>query len=338
VARELGVDVAAITGSGPGGRVVERDVQAAAAAQPAAAAAPERIIASPLARRMAAEHGVDLATLKGTGPGGRITERDVTAAVEAGPAAPAPAEAPAILPAVAAATGAFEPLNRVRRITADRMAASSRSVARVTLLMEVDMTEAVRFRTQLAPEFEKRYGARLAYDAMIGKACAIALAEHPHVNAQWQEAADGQPAGLRLQEQVNIGIAVQGEQGLLVVVVRDADSKSLAQVNSDLIGMVATSRQGGLGPDALTGGTFTVTNLGGYGVEAFTPIVNPPETAILGVGRIAQRPAVIDGQIVARDLMYLSLAFDHRVVDGAPAAQFLQRVKECLESPYLLLA
>jgi pyruvate dehydrogenase E2 component (dihydrolipoamide acetyltransferase) len=338
VARELGLDVAAITGTGPGGRVVERDVQAAAAAQPAASRAPERIIASPLARRMAAEHGVDLARLKGTGPGGRITERDVTAAVETGPGATTPAEAPASLPAIAAATGAFEPLNRVRRITAERMAASSRSVARVTLLMEVDMTEAVRFRTQLAPEFEKRYGARLAYDSMIGKACAIALAEHPRVNAQWQDPADGQSAGLRLQEQVNIGIAVQGDQGLLVVVVRDADQKSLAQVNSDLMGMVAKSRQGGLGPDAMSGGTFTVTNLGGYGVEAFTPIVNPPETAILGVGRIAQRPAVVDGQIVARDLMYLSLAFDHRVVDGAPAAQFLQRVKECLESPYLLLA
>jgi pyruvate dehydrogenase E2 component (dihydrolipoamide acetyltransferase) len=249
-----------------------------------------------------------------------------------------PAEAPATLPAVAAATGAFEPLNRVRRITADRMAASSRTVARVTLLMEVDMTEAVRFRTQLAPEFEKRYGARLAYDAMIAKACAIGLGEHPHVNAQWQEAADGQPAGLRLQPSVNVGIAVAAEAGLLVVVVRDADKKPLSQVNADLMGMVVKSRQGGLGPDELSGSTFTITNLGGYGVESFTPIVNPPESAILGIGRIAKRPAVVDGQIVPRDLMYLSLAFDHRVVDGAPAAQFLQRVKECLEAPYVLLA
>jgi pyruvate dehydrogenase E2 component (dihydrolipoamide acetyltransferase) len=350
VARELGVDVTGVTGTGPDGRVVERDVRAAAAAAPLAAAAPEvatppeRIIASPLARKLAAEHAVDLAQIKGTGPGGRITEKDVTAFVDARQAAPPHAvipvqeEGPATLPAVAAATGDFEPLNRVRRITADRMAASARSVARVTLLMEVDMSEAVRFRTQLAPEFEKRYGARLAYDAMIAKACAIALGEHPHVNAQWQEAADGQPAGLRLQERVNVGIAVASEQGLLVVVVRDADSKPLAQVNQDLADMVAKSRQGGLGPDALSGGTFTITNLGGYGIEAFTPIVNPPETGILGIGRIAKRPAVVDGQIVPRDLMYLSLSFDHRVVDGAPAAQFLQRVKECLEAPYVLLA
>ena len=347
VARELGIDVAGVTGTGPGGRVLERDVRAAAAAaplSPAVAAPPERVIASPLARKLAAEHGVDLALLQGTGPGGRITEKDVTAFVEIREAAPAhavvptPAEGPSTLPAVAAATGDFEPLNRVRRITAERMAASSRSVARVTLLMEVDMTEAVRFRTQLAPEFEKRFGARLAYDAMIAKACAIGLAEHPHVNAQWQEAGDGQATGLRLQASVNVGIAVAAEAGLLVVVVRDADKKPLSQVNADLMGMVAKSKQGGLGPDALSGGTFTITNLGGYGVEAFTPIVNPPESAILGIGRIAKRPAVVEGQIVPRDLMYLSLAFDHRVVDGAPAAQFLQRVKECLEAPYVLLA
>ena len=350
VARELGVDLSAATGSGPEGRIVERDVRAAAAAAtpgPATAvpAAAERVVASPLARKLAAQHGVDLAQITGSGPNGRITERDVTAFVQtrqaapAAPAAAAPAaQQPATLPAVAAATGAFEPLNRVRRITADRMAASARSVARVTLLMEVDMTEAVRFRAQLAPEFERRYGTRLAYDAMIAKASAIALAEHPRVNARWDEAGENGQPGLRLQPNVNVGIAVAGDQGLLVVVVRDADRKPLHQVNSDLVGMVEQSRSGGLGPDALSGGTFTLTNLGGYGVEAFTPIVNPPETAILGIGRIARRPAVVDGQIVARDLMYLSLAFDHRVVDGAPAAQFLQRIKECLESPYVLLA
>ncbi|MCC6174852.1 MAG: 2-oxo acid dehydrogenase subunit E2 [Chloroflexi bacterium] len=352
VARDLGVDLASLAGTGPGGRVVERDVRVAASAgavlEPTATSAtPGRIVASPLAKRLATQHHVDLALVTGTGPGGRITERDVTTYVASRDAAavpsasalvPQPPAAPATLPAVAAATGAFEPLSRVRRITAERMAASARSVARVTLLMEVDMTEAVRFRTQLAPEFEKRYGARLAYDAMIARACAIALAEHPHVNAQWQEAEGSQPVGLRLQPNVNVGIAVASDQGLLVAVVRDADKKPLSQVNGDLMGMVAKSRSGGLGPDELTGSTFTITNLGGYGVESFTPIVNPPEAAILGVGRIAKRPAVVDGQITVRDLMYVSLAFDHRVVDGAPAAQFLQRVKECLEAPYVLLA
>ena len=334
VARELGIDVAGLAGSGPGGRIVEKDVRAAAGVAPAAAAAPaaapERILASPLARKLAQEHGVDLAQVRGSGPNGRITERDVTAFVDSGRAAPAPA-------AVAAA-GAFQPLGRVRRITAERMAASARSVARVTLLMEVDMSEAVRFRGQLAPEFERRYGARLSYDAMLARAVAIALDEHPHVNAQWQEAADGQPAGLRLQEQVNVGVAVAAEQGLMVAVIRDANQKPLHEVNRELAGLVKKSRQGRLVPEDVSGSTFTITNLGGYGVEAFTPIVNPPESAILGVGRIAKKPAVVDGEVVVRDLMVLSLAFDHRVVDGAPAAQFLQRNKQVLEAPYILLA
>ena len=339
VARELGIDLGGLRGTGPEGRIVERDVRAAPAAQAPATAAPERIVASPLARKLAAEHGVDLAKLSGGGPGGRITEKDVTAAVQAGAAAPAAPAAPA-MPAVAAAApaGTFEPLGTVRRITAERMASSARSVASVTLLMEVDMTEAARFRGQLAPEFERRHGARLAYDAMIAKAVAIALREHPDVNARWQEAADGQPAGLQLQAQVNVGIAVAGEQGLLVVVVRDADKKTLEQVNAGLAELVGKSRGNRLGPDEMGGGTFTITNLGSYGVEAFTPIVNPPESAILGVGRIAKRPAVVEDQVVARDLMYLSLTFDHRVVDGAPAAQFLQRVKQVLEAPYVLLA
>jgi pyruvate dehydrogenase E2 component (dihydrolipoamide acetyltransferase) len=347
IASEMGVDVAAVTGSGPDGRVVERDIRAAAAAAPAAAAG--RIIASPLARRLASEHNVDLATLVGTGPNGRITERDVNAAIEARSAAPVPVPAPAPAPApapevspapapLAAATGTFEPLNRVRRVTAERMAASSRTVARVTMIMEVDMSEAVRFRGQLADEFQRRHGARLAYDAMIAKACAIALAEHPHVNAQWQEAADGQPAGIRLQPNINVGIAVALEAGLLVAVVRDVDKKPLWQVNQDLADIASRAREGKTAPDDISGSTFTLTNLGGYGVVSFTPIVNPPEAAILGVGRIAKRPAVIDGQLGIRDEMELSLSFDHRVVDGAPAAQFLQRVVQVLESPYILLA
>ena len=173
---------------------------------------------------------------------------------------------------------------------------------------------------------------------MIAKAAAVALTEYPHVNAQWREGAEGQPPGLRLQSEINVGVAVAAEQGLLVAVVRDAGTKSLHQVNADLAQMVERSRQNRLAPDEMSGGTFTITNLGGYGVEAFTPIVNPPEAAILGVGRIAQKPAVVDGQLAVRELMMLSLAFDHRVVDGAPAAQFLQRIKQVLEAPYILLA
>ena len=334
LARELGVEVGGLVGSGPEGRVVERDVRAAAQARPAAAPA-GRVLASPLARKLAAEHQIDLAGLVGSGPGGRIVEKDVLAAVEASRAAAAPAPSPAApTPTPAeprpAAAGPV-PLGRLRRITAERMAASSKVVARVTLFMTVDMAEAVRFRTQLAPEFERRYGARLGYDTMIAKACGLALRDHPELNAQW---ADGAVQPL---EEVNVGVAVALDEGLLVVVLRNADARPLHQLQSDLNGLVERARAGRLSPDDISGSTFTITNLGAYGVEGFTPIVNLPEAAILGVGKIARQPAVVDDQLAIREQMTLSLAFDHRVTDGAPAGRLLQRVKEVLEAPYVLL-
>jgi pyruvate dehydrogenase E2 component (dihydrolipoamide acetyltransferase) len=346
VARQLGVDLSSLVGSGPDGRVVERDVRAVAAgasAVPSAAtapAAPERIFASPLARKLAAEHGLDLAGLVGSGPNGRIVERDVQAAIAARPVA-VPSAPPATVPATAAPTpsatppasapGEPVPLNRLRRVTAERMAASARSVARVTLFMTVDMSEAVRFRTQLAPEFERRFGNRLGYDAMLAKAAAQALRDHPELNAQWAEGA------VRSLQQINIGTAVALDEGLLVVVVRDVDAKPLHQVQGELNALVEKARAGRFGPDDVTGASFTITNLGAYGVEAFTPIVNLPEAGILGVGQIARQPAVVENQVVPREQMTLSLAFDHRVTDGAPAARFLRRLKEILEAPYILL-
>jgi pyruvate dehydrogenase E2 component (dihydrolipoamide acetyltransferase) len=341
IARELGVALAELVGSGPAGRIVERDVRAAAQAAPAAVPAPAgRILASPLARKLAAEHGLDLAGLRGSGPGGRIVVKDVLAAVASGPApaAPAPAAAPMApspappAPSAAAApTGETVALGRLRRITAERMAASAQAVARVTLFMTVDMAEAVRFRAQLGPEFERRYGARLSYDAMIAKACGLALREHPELNAQW---ADG---AIRPLAEVNVGVAVALDEGLLVVVLRQADARPLHQLQTDLNGLVERARAGRLSPDDISGSSFTLTNLGGYGVEGFTPIVNLPEAAILGVGTIARQPAVVADQLAIREQMTLSLAFDHRVADGAPAARLLQRVKQILEAPYILL-
>jgi pyruvate dehydrogenase E2 component (dihydrolipoamide acetyltransferase) len=333
VARELGVDLNRLNGTGPEGRIVERDVRAATSPSQvptAASAADERVVASPLARKLAAEHGVDIRALRGSGPGGRIVERDVLAAVAAQPTPPAPTPGAVPAPTVAPAAGTV-PLGRLRRITAERMAASSQTVARVTLFMPVDMAEAVRFRTQLAPEFERRYGARLSYDAMIAKAAALALRDHAELNAQW---ADG---AVRPLEAVNIGVAVALDAGLVVTVVRDADTRVLQAIQAELNTLVEKARAGRLGPDDVSGSTFTITNLGGYGVEAFTPIVNLPEAAILGVGRIAKLPAVVDDVLTIREQMTLSLAFDHRVADGAPAARFLQRLKEILEAPYLLL-
>jgi pyruvate dehydrogenase E2 component (dihydrolipoamide acetyltransferase) len=337
VAGELGVDLARVEGTGPEGRIVEADVRRAAAGQPAAP--PTRV--SPLAQRLALERGVNLASVAGTGPGGRITREDVEAAARAAapgasapaaaPAAAAPAPAPAAPAAAPAASGGrLAALSRLRRITAERMAQSARTVARVSLFTEVDFAEAVRFRTQLGPEFERRYGARLTYDTLVARACALAMAEHPGMNAHWSE------QGPLLFEQVDVGVAVALPEGLTVPVVRDVARRPLWEVARAVNDVVARAQEGRLGPEDF-GGTFTITNLGMYGVEGFTPIVNPPEVGILGVGAIQRKPVEVDGAVVVRERLTLSLAFDHRAIDGAPAAAFLARVREVLEKPYILL-
>jgi pyruvate dehydrogenase E2 component (dihydrolipoamide acetyltransferase) len=318
-AREMDIDLQALTGSGPQGRIVEADVLSATQV-PAADGA--RVVATPIARRLAQEHGVALEALRGTGPGGRVTQDDVLRAAGAkAPGAP-PAE-----PSV-------RPLSRVRRITAERMAASAQATARVTLFLDADLTEAARFRAQLLPEFERLGVPKLPWDALIAKAAGLALAEHAALLAQWSE--DG--AGLRQPDEVNVGVAVTLEpEGLVVPVLRRADHRSLRELSAELLGLVDKARAGRLAPEDMQGGAFTITNLGGYRIDGFTPIINPPETAILGVGRIAERPVVVAGSIEIRTLCTLSLSFDHRVIDGAPAAAFLARLAELLERPYALL-
>lgn len=313
-------------------------------AAPAAPTPSGWIKATPLARKTARELGLDLRTIVATGPGGRIVERDVRAAAAsvapaatAAPAAaqPAPPVAPSPAPAAppeAPPSPELVPLSRVRAITAERMALSARSVARVTLFAETDFTEASRFRQQLGPEFERRWGARLTYDAMLARAAARALARHPDANSQW---ADG---ALRRNAEVNVGVAIQTERGLLVPVLHRANQLSLPQLARELNRLFEAARAGRLTPREMSGGSFTITNLGAYGVDAFTPIVNPPEAAILGVGRIATRPVWTEGAWVPRETAWLSLSFDHRVLDGVPAAQFLADLREAIEKPYLLLA
>ena len=210
------------------------------------------------------------------------------------------------------------------------MARSARSVARVTLFAEVAFGEAVRFRVQLLPEFERRYGARLTYDTLVARACAQALAEHPALNAHWTD------EGPRLFDQVDVGVAIALPDGLTVPVVRDVARRPLWEIARDLNDLLARAQADQLTPDHF-GGTFTITNLGMYGVEGFTPIVNPPEVAILGVGAIQTKPVVVDGAVAIGERLTLSLAFDHRAVDGAPAAAFLARVRDILEQPYILL-
>jgi pyruvate dehydrogenase E2 component (dihydrolipoamide acetyltransferase) len=301
----------------------------------------EKQFVTPRARLRARELGVDLRSLRGSGPHGRVVEADVLALA---PSTPRETVADAQPPretvtyaqppreAIVVGGGA-QPLSRIRALTAERMAASAQATARVTLFLEADLSEAVRFRQQLQPEFQRLGVEKLPWDALIAKAAGLALAEHVTLLNQW---VDG--AVVRPRTSVDVGVAVALEpEGLVVPVLHSADTRSLRELAGDLLGLVDRARQGRLSPAEMEGGAFTITNLGAYRVDGFTPIINPPQTAILGVGRIAEKAVVLDGKIEARTMCTLSLSFDHRVVDGAPAAAFLARLAELLERPYALL-
>jgi pyruvate dehydrogenase E2 component (dihydrolipoamide acetyltransferase) len=287
---------------------------------------------------------VDLAGVRGSGPSAQITKADVEAAaarrtaeavaatvrVQAVPQPPA-----AIAPVAPTPPGAERvPLAGPRRIIAERMAASHQATARVTLMTEADATALVEARERLKAEVSEAWGFAPGYNDLLALVVARALREFPYMNARLS--ADGQ--AVERMPFVNLGMAVDTERGLLVPVVRNADQKGLRAFGGEFRALVERARAGKALPDDLTGGTFTITNLGMFDVDAFTPIINLPEAAILGLGRIQLKPVIRDGQVVARQMWALSLAFDHRLVDGAPAARFLQRIKQLVENPYLLLA
>ncbi len=301
--------------------------------------------ASPLAKKIASEHGIDLSQLEGTGPGGLIVKEDVLKAIEAKkaaakpiamekpievkPAEAKPSEALGVPPELKA--GKVIPLEGMRKAIADRLSLSARTAVRVTLTTEVDMTEAIRFRDQLMEEVERRSKVRLSFTHMAIKAVAKALERHPIINSLLIG------NEIRLMEDINVGFAVALEEGLMVPVVRNANKKSLFEIASEVNDLAERARRRELAPSDVADGTFTITNLGMYGVDSFTPVINPPQTAILGIGRVAQRPSIADGRVEPRWTAYLSLAFDHRAYDGVPAAQFLQTLKGILERPYELL-
>jgi pyruvate dehydrogenase E2 component (dihydrolipoamide acetyltransferase) len=322
VAAELGIDWATLAGSGRTGRIVERDIRALAAQQPAG-----QVRATPLARRVAQELGVDLGRLAAGQPGRRIERAEVEQAARV--------QAPAVVPAAPSSTPAQPPpISGVRRITATRMAESAHTAASVTLTTDADATELARLRGNIAADLAGTDLAVPSYTDLLVRLVALALLEHPGLNASLENDRIVQhPA-------VHVGIAVDTERGLLVPVVRDAHTKSVQQIAAMAAQLIAQARAGKSAPDDLRGGTFTITNLGMYEIDAFTPIINLPECAILGVGRIVARPVVVDEQaeiVAVRKMMALSLSFDHRLVDGAPAAQFLKRVKHFVEHPYAWL-
>jgi pyruvate dehydrogenase E2 component (dihydrolipoamide acetyltransferase) len=346
-AREIGAELAPEE-TYPGAREADA-AEAGEEAEPAPAepapAAPstdgaERVKASPLARRLAAELGVEIAAVRGTGPDGRIVRADVEAAARgdegarrapAAPSRPPPPPPPATAEpsAAPAAAGERVPLSRLQRTVAARMVASVTEAPQFALQRDVDATEAVALRRQLveaAPE-----GAQPSLNDLIVRAVAIAAAERPDVVSRFDGDALVRPSG------IHVGIATAVERGLLVPVVRDADRKGVGQIARESRDLIARTRDGSIAPAELEGSVISVSNLGMFGIDRFTAIVNPPEPAILAVGRAAARPVVRDGQVTVRETMTLTLSIDHRAVYGAEGATFLARVAELLERPGALV-
>ncbi len=319
LARDRGVDLTGVTGTGKDGMIVKQDVLAVEQGArdtgvPAREARP-RPKASPAARRVAREQGVALETVSGSGPDGRIVEQDVLDfAAQAGPAT--------------LEGGRLVSPNPVHKLMAERMTQSFSSAPHFYLGVEVNAAALVELRQRLLPICEKKDGVRVTFTDLLVKLVAAALRDHPYTNATWE---DGK---IRLFQEVNLGLATAVDEGLVVPVIRGADKLSLTQVAKTRSELAAKAADGRLSLDEVTGGTFTLTNLGMLGVDIFQAIINPPQSAILATGRIAERPVVEDGEVVARPTIHLTLSVDHRVVDGATGARFLQDLRRVIEDPF----
>jgi pyruvate dehydrogenase E2 component (dihydrolipoamide acetyltransferase) len=329
-----GASSASAAGAGAPSRAAEatktaQPQPAVAAAQPApqttpvAAGGNGRLRASPLARRIAEERGIDLRGIQGSGPGGRIVRRDVETAVPQTAAAGAPA------PPAAAKGDERVAQSRMRQRIAARMAQSKREAPHYYLLLDIDMTEALALRSRINEALGEH--ARVSINDMIVRAAALSLRKQPAFNATF----DGDTLVRHAAQHVCIGIAL--DDGLIAPALLDAGEKTLAQIAEASRDLIARARGGSLRAEELTAGTFTITNLGAYGVETLIGIIQPPQTAILGVGAVAQQPAVRDGSVVVREMMKVALSADHRATDGAQGAQFLAEIKRFLEQPVLLL-
>ncbi len=324
LAQAHGVDLSEVPGTGPGGRVTKADVEAYLAQQKAEEAPEGKVKAVPAARRLARELGVDLRTVEGTGPGGRIQSADVQRAAEA---MRAPGEVPARW-----AIRRRVPLTGMRRAIAERMTRSVREAPQFTVSVDVDMGRALAVVEELSAWAEREEGVRVTLTALLIRACAWALRRHPALNATLE----GEE--ILEWEAVNIGVAVAVPEGLVVPVVHGADRLGLLAIARALEEKIGRAREGRLRSEDLQGGTFTLSNLGMYGVDRFTAILNPPQAAILAVGRVAKRPVVGEGdRVEVRPMAALTLTADHRVVDGAQAARFLDDLRAALERPGILL-
>ena len=319
LAEHEGVPLEGVKATGPEGAIIERDIRAYLS-EPSAPAI------TPLARRMAEAAGLDWRQLEGSGTRGKVTSKDVSqvSAKAAPPAGPEYAKPAVAQPA--GEGGEIVPLAGVRAVIAERMASSHSQTAPVTLTAEVDATALVELRHELV-----RDGIEASYTDLFVCVVARALRDHPQLNASLEG------DRVRRWRDVHIGVAVDTDRGLLAPVIRNVERQGLRQIAQEVKAVTERARAGQCTPDELRGGTFTLTNLGMFGVDAFTPLINLPECAILGVGRIKTRPVMEGNTVVGRQMVWLSLTFDHRLVDGGPAARFLQRVAQLVERPHLLI-
>ncbi|WP_339198667.1 dihydrolipoamide acetyltransferase family protein [Aeribacillus sp. FSL k6-2211] len=312
LAKEAQVDLRNIVGSGPKGRIHLKDVKQyleTEKAQPKA---------SPLARKIAEHENIDLKALQGSGAGGKVMKQDVINAIQA---SSQKAQQPEVR----------KKLSGLRKVVADRMVQSAFTAPHVTLASDIDMTKAIEMRTALLPVVEKQTGFRLTYTDIIIKAVGTALSRFPEVNVHLEH------DEIIYKNEVNVGVAVAVKDGLMVPVIKQVEQKGLAAICAEAKDLSKRAREQKLRPDELKGSTFTISNLGMYPIDVFTPIINQPEIAILGVGRTQEKTVVVNGEIVIRPMMTASLSFDHRVIDGAPAAEFLAEVKRILENPYEMI-
>jgi pyruvate dehydrogenase E2 component (dihydrolipoamide acetyltransferase) len=320
---EKNLDIAGIKPTGGDGvRIIEKDIINYLGKLPKA---------TPVAHNMAAQAGIDLASISGSGPKGTVTKADIEQVLKT--------QSPITFQGTAASTPSDVevtntiPLKGVREIIFNRMGTSVQTTARVTLITEADATAFAEAREQLKARVSAEWGFSPGYNDLLAIMVAKALAEYPYMNARLKN--DG--SAIEWVSRINLGMAVDTERGLLVPVIHDANKKGLRAFGAEFREKVERARSARALPDDLSGGTFTITNLGMYDIDAFTPVINLPEAAILGVGRINPKPVVHLGEVAVRQMWALSLVFDHRLVDGAPAARFLQRIKHLIETPYLML-
>lgn len=296
------------------------------------ASAPERIFISPIARRIAAEHNLDIASIQGTGPGGRIIRDDIEMALTAQHQAPAAPPAPTFAPVAAGPDVRAMPLSNMRKTIARRLQQSMQTAPHFYLTVSVDATQLAALRVSINDYAATQpQPVKVSVNDLIIKAVATAISRHPEVNVSYDN------DRLLFKRRINIGVAVALEQGLIVPVVQDADKRGVLDVARETKRLIDAARAGKLRPEEFQGGTFSISNLGMYDIESFTAVINPPESAILAVGAIVPTPVVHEGQVVVRDMMKMTLSIDHRALDGASAARFLQDLKRLLEQPLGML-